>query len=93
MQEEAIAKDTEAEERIVYCKIQEAFSGSEKQLRFPVDLSLTVFGMNTDSSDMETEEEAPRFPNAGKASLESMLESAVADRFASKKQSKALTLE
>lgn len=41
---------------------------------------------------METEEEAPRFPNAGKASLESMLESAVVDRFASQKQSKALTL-
>ena len=47
MQEEAIAKDTEAEERMVYSQIQEAFSGSEKQLRFLVDLSLSVLGTNT----------------------------------------------
>lgn len=50
MQEEAIAKDTEAEERIFYCQIQEAFSGSEKQLGFPVDLSLAVLDMKAQPS-------------------------------------------
>ena len=50
MHEEAIAKDIEAEERMVYSQIQEAFSGSEKQLGFPVDLSLAILDIKAQPS-------------------------------------------